>query len=277
MHRGPFGRFEECYQALSAESLPADTPHREALVHGNKLVLPASALDRLSRLHVSYPLMFALAPYAGGGRKTHAGVLEFSAPEGVAYVAPAVLQALGVAPGGLLRVSSATLPRASFVKLQPLDAAFAAEITDARAVLERALRSYAALTVGDLVSFAYNGGVYCLRVLETRAGGMSADVPGAGGMCILETDLQVDFAPAADAGTGAPSDGGRPAAAGAASAASTAGTLAQAADPPRIVAVPRGGVVFAPVAPGAAPPAKDETGEQQPAFKPFSGRANRLV
>jgi len=45
--------------------------------------MPASALDRLSRLNVAYPMMFRVTY---GERVTHCGVLEFSAPEGIVYL-----------------------------------------------------------------------------------------------------------------------------------------------------------------------------------------------
>jgi len=60
-------------------------PERESANHGGKIFLPTSALEKLTRLHISYPMLFELV----NGRKekqTHAGVLEFTAEEGKIYL-----------------------------------------------------------------------------------------------------------------------------------------------------------------------------------------------
>jgi len=50
---------------------------------GDKILLPPSALDKLSRMAVDYPMLFELTNEAiPGSRSTHCGVLEFSAEEG---------------------------------------------------------------------------------------------------------------------------------------------------------------------------------------------------
>lgn len=59
------------------------------------VVMPASALDTLSRLNIMYPMMFRVRAERTG-RSTHCGVLEFSAPEGVVYLPSWVLCLPGV-------------------------------------------------------------------------------------------------------------------------------------------------------------------------------------
>ena len=48
-------------------------------------MLPPSALDKLTRLHITYPMLFELINGAEG-KMTHAGVLEFIAEEGKIYL-----------------------------------------------------------------------------------------------------------------------------------------------------------------------------------------------
>lgn len=51
--------------------------------------MPASALEVLSRLNISYPIMFRVfnaQRRTSTATTTHAGVLEFSAPEGLVYL-----------------------------------------------------------------------------------------------------------------------------------------------------------------------------------------------
>lgn len=52
---------------------------------GGKIVLPPSALEKLTRLHITYPMLFELRN-GSKERTTHAGVLQFTAEEGRAYL-----------------------------------------------------------------------------------------------------------------------------------------------------------------------------------------------
>jgi ubiquitin fusion degradation protein 1 len=60
-------------------------PERDYLNFGGKIIMPASALDKLSRLHITYPMLFELHN-GQKQRMTHAGVLEFVAEEGKVYL-----------------------------------------------------------------------------------------------------------------------------------------------------------------------------------------------
>jgi len=85
MHRAGVAprRFDEYYRCYPVAMLPG--PERESANHGGKIFLPTSALEKLTRLHISYPMLFELI----NGRKekqTHAGVLEFIAEEGKIYL-----------------------------------------------------------------------------------------------------------------------------------------------------------------------------------------------
>jgi ubiquitin fusion degradation protein 1 len=53
--------------------------------------------------------------------------------------------------------------------------------------LEQALRNFSALTQGDIIEISYNSIVFGLLVMETK--------PGGEGISVLDTDLEVDFAP----------------------------------------------------------------------------------
>lgn len=52
--------------------------------------------------------------------------------------------------------------------------------------LEQALRSFSALTQGDIIEISYNTIVFGLLVMETK--------PGGEGINVIDTDLEVDFA-----------------------------------------------------------------------------------
>ncbi|KAH3984279.1 hypothetical protein HBI24_088330 [Parastagonospora nodorum] len=179
-------RFDEYFRCYPIVMLPG--PEREEANHGGKVFLPPSALDKLTRLHITYPMLFELINGKEDGKTTHAGVLEFIAEEGKIYLPYWLMQTLKLEPGDLLQVKSTNLPLGTFIKLQPQDPSFL-EISDPKAVLENAFRNFSCLTQGDIFTFAYNDDVFSIAVLETKPEHASKAI------CTLETDLSVDFAP----------------------------------------------------------------------------------
>ncbi|KAJ5115282.1 Ubiquitin fusion degradation protein UFD1 [Penicillium alfredii] len=200
-------RFDEYYRCYPVAMLPG--PERENVNHGGKVIMPPSALDKLTRLHITYPMLFELHNGAKE-RMTHAGVLEFIAEEGKIYLPfwvsteeavddldtrPVLMrfilqlmQTLLLEPGDLLQIKSTDLPPGQFIKLQAQSTSFL-DISDPKAVLENAFRNFSCLTKGDVFTFAYNDQVYEMAVLETKPAGSKNAVS------VLETDLEVDFAP----------------------------------------------------------------------------------
>ena len=76
-------RFDEYYRCYPMVMAPG--PERPELNYGSKIFLPPSALDKVSKLHVQWPIMLELI---NGDKETHThgGVLEFVAEEGRAYI-----------------------------------------------------------------------------------------------------------------------------------------------------------------------------------------------
>lgn len=58
---------------------------QEEITHGGKIIMPPSALEKLARLNISYPMLFKLSN-TKKDCETHCGVLEFVAEEGRIYV-----------------------------------------------------------------------------------------------------------------------------------------------------------------------------------------------
>lgn len=155
----------------------ADKPQLE---EGDKILLPTSAFEQLARLQVEYPMLFELRSAKG---RTHCGVMEFTAPEGNCYLPFWMQQNLMVEEGGLVHVKNVSLPKARFVKFKPQSVDFL-DISNPRAVLERQLRTFSCVTLGDQICLPYNGKRYYLEVQEVRPGDAA---------CIIETDCNVDF------------------------------------------------------------------------------------
>lgn len=185
MHGGPARKFDEYYRCYPTVMLPG--AEREHLNYGGKIIMPPSALEKLTRLHITYPMLFELF----NGQKdclTHAGVLEFVAEEGKVYLPQWMMQTLLLETGDLVQIKSTDLEPASLVKLQPQSVNFL-DISDPKAVLEKAFRNFSTLTTGDIFSFSYNETVYDVAVLEVKP---DSDKKG---VSMLETDVSVDFAP----------------------------------------------------------------------------------
>ncbi|KAA8900058.1 ubiquitin fusion degradation protein UFD1-domain-containing protein [Sphaerosporella brunnea] len=183
---GPARRFDTYFRCY-----PIAVLDRKQLNYGGKILMPPSALEKLTRLHIAYPMVFEL--HNGRQQKmTHAGVLEFIAEEERVYLPHWMMQTLSLEPGDLLQIKSTDLPAGSFIKLQPQSMSFIKTISDPKAVLENALRNFSALTKGDKFQFLYNGEVFELAVLEVKPQNNS------GAISCVETDLEVDFAPPLD-------------------------------------------------------------------------------
>ncbi|KAI9653185.1 MAG: Ubiquitin recognition factor in ER-associated degradation protein 1 [Alyxoria varia] len=176
-------RFDEYYRCYPLAMMPG--PDQSNANHGGKIFLPSSALDKLTRMHISYPMLFELINGAKE-KVTHAGVLEFTAEEGKVYLPYWLMQTLLLETGDLLQIKSTDLPPGTYIKLKPQSTAFL-DITDPKAVLERAFGNFSCLTVGDIFSFSYNDNIYEIEVLEVKP------QTEALAICTLETDLSVDF------------------------------------------------------------------------------------
>eukprot|EP00271_Cylindrocystis_brebissonii_P004162 TRINITY_DN15710_c0_g1_i2.p1 TRINITY_DN15710_c0_g1~~TRINITY_DN15710_c0_g1_i2.p1 ORF type:complete len:393 (-),score=117.32 TRINITY_DN15710_c0_g1_i2:406-1584(-) len=176
------GSFEQSYHVYPVSFI--DKPHLE---NGDKVIMPPSALDRLAQLHIDYPMLFEVTnPVLS--KSSHCGVLEFIAEEGVVYMPYWMMQNLLLQEGALVTLKSATLPKGSYVKLQPHTKDFL-DISNPKAVLETTLRNFSCLTVGDNIMVAYNNKKYYIDIVEAKP---------ARAITIIETDCEVDFAPPLD-------------------------------------------------------------------------------
>lgn len=169
---------------------PMAMSNRGELELGDKILLPPTALDQLARLKVHYPMMFEVTnPQTG--LKTHCGVMEFSAPEGVAYLPYWMMEELfgsdylqhqNATP--LIRLRNITLAKGTYVQLRPHRTKFT-ELSNPRVVLEKALRNFSCLTKGGTITIAHGDEKFRLDVMDTKPGDA---------ISIIETDVNVDFA-----------------------------------------------------------------------------------
>ncbi len=161
--------------------------HNMELDNGGKILLPQSALDSLTRMNISWPVFFSVRNPATR-QSTHCGVQEFTAEEGLAYLPYWVMKHLGLAEGSVAVVRQTDMLPGTFAKIQPHSKDFL-DISNPRAVLEKHLRDYSCMTTGDVFQFTYNDKKFAFNVLEVRPGNA---------VSIVETDMNVDFAPPLD-------------------------------------------------------------------------------
>ena len=166
---------------------PVSFIEKSAAEQGDKIFLPPSALNRLAQLHIEYPMLFR-AENKRTGKHTHCGVLEFIADEGSVYIPYWMMRMLGLSEGDVLTLSNVSLPKGTYVKLQPHSKDFL-DISNPRAVLETTLRGFSCLTVGDAIPIHYNDKVYDINIVEAKP---------SGAISVIETDCNVDFAPPLD-------------------------------------------------------------------------------
>ena len=176
--------FQRQFKAYSVACANNFKPNME---NGDKILLPPSAFNELGRCLITYPMMFQIGNPANGAR-THCGVMEFTAPEGMAYLPYWMMSGLCLQNGSVVDIRSATLKKGTFVKFQPHKTKFTT-LTNPRVVLEKALRSFSCLTQGSMIEIKHGTQKFYLDVLETKPGNA---------ITIIDTDVNVDFAPPKD-------------------------------------------------------------------------------
>ncbi|KAL6848198.1 hypothetical protein ACP4OV_022326 [Aristida adscensionis] len=177
------GTFVQYYRCLPISCLKKESFEED----GNRVIMPQSALDRLSSLQIEYPMQFQLSN-PSTGRVSHCSVLEFVANEGLIYIQSWLMAHLGLVENDLVLVRVTSLPKATFVKLQPHTSDFFS-ISDQRDQMEYNFRKYACLTAGETISVAAGNSRYYLDVLEARP---------ADAVLAIDTDCEVEFAQALD-------------------------------------------------------------------------------
>ncbi|KAK0566439.1 ubiquitin fusion degradation protein [Tilletia horrida] len=175
--------FTEFLKAYSMAMLPQK--ERLNVSYGGKIIMPPSALAKLSQFEIASPWIFELNNISENPKRTHAGVLEFIAEEGNVHLPAWMMRTLGLNEGDPIRIIGKQLPKGKLVKFQAQTVDFL-EISDHRAVLEQAMRNFSTLTPGDIIEISYNCLTFELLVMDI--------VPEADGIVIIETDLEVDFA-----------------------------------------------------------------------------------
>lgn len=144
-----------------------------------------------------HPLTFRLVN-PRNGRVVYAGIREFSAEEGHISLSKFLRHALGIdeqveeKEEVTVTAHAQQLPKGTYVRLRPLEAGYDPE--DWKALLERYLReNFTTLTVGELLTVPSGRG----RSFEFLVDKVAPEEKEgqANGICIVDTDLEVDIEP----------------------------------------------------------------------------------
>ncbi|TEA15633.1 Ubiquitin fusion degradation protein 1 [Colletotrichum sidae] len=162
-----------------------------------------TASDRDASEQLPNPLMFRLVNQRNGNA-VYAGIREFSADEGEIALGSYLLDALGIVASDFtvsgagdepleidhttwprVTVHAKQLPRGTYVRLRPLEAGY--DPDDWKSLLERQLReSYTTLTKNAVLSVRGVKGEQFKFLVDKL-------VPEGDGICVVDTDLEVDI------------------------------------------------------------------------------------
>ena len=187
------------------QDLPAYDPYNSATYSAYK---QAESQYEDQRQQLPYPLTFRLVN-PGNGRVVYAGIREFSAEEGEAVLSSFLQETLGLTEHRMeeedaakndageenatleptITVHAKQLPKGIFVKLRPLEPGYDPE--DWKALLEQHLRqNYTTLTNGEVLVVPGGRGLHGKEEFRFLIDGFK---PDANGVCIVDTDLEVDI------------------------------------------------------------------------------------
>ena len=169
---------------FSVKIYPVSFVNRSDLEKGDKILLPPSILQKISGSELKGPIIFEIKNL-NSTRKSHCGVMDFTADEGCAYLPRWMMQNLNAKEGEKFLFAYTSLEKGSYVKLQPQTDDFL-NISNPKAVLEAKLRYFTCLTRSDIIAIDYNDKIYWINVVAVK--------PGMA-ILIIDTDIDVEFAP----------------------------------------------------------------------------------
>ncbi|KIR59464.1 ubiquitin fusion degradation protein 1 [Cryptococcus bacillisporus CA1873] len=180
----PPSAYDDYFKAYSTAVMGGR--ERPEVMYGGKIIMPPSALARLSALDIPSPWTFQLRnPRSPTQHTTHAGVLEFIAEEGIVHLPAWMMTRLNLEEGDPVRLTGAKLPKGKMVKIQAQSTDFL-QVSDPKSVLESALRFYSTLSPNDIIEITYNSLTFEFLIMSV--------VPEGPGISVIDTDLEVDFA-----------------------------------------------------------------------------------
>lgn len=178
--------FIEVYRAF-----PAQIMLRDDIELSNSIILPQSALDKLSVMRnfgdSKNPILFRILNIELN-ISTHCGVAEFTAEEGTCYIPSNMFERLCLMEGQSVNIRNVELKPGTFIKLQPHLTEFINN-PNPKTILEFNLRNYFCVTEGDTISVKFGQKIYKIDIVQCKP---------SKAIRTLNCDLEVDFDPPKD-------------------------------------------------------------------------------
>jgi ubiquitin fusion degradation protein 1 len=178
--------FIEVYKAF-----PASIMGREDIDLSNSIILPPSALGKLSVMKnfgdSKNPILFRILNIELN-ISTHCGVVEFTAEEGICYIPSNMFEKLCLMEGQTVNIRNVELKPGTFIKLQPHLTEFINN-QNPKTILEYNLRNYFCVTEGDTISVKFRNKIYKIDIVQCKP---------AKAIRTLNCDIEVDFDPPKD-------------------------------------------------------------------------------
>ena len=178
--------FIEVYRAF-----PAPVMSRDDIELSNSIILPQSALDKLSVMKNfgdnKNPILFRILNIELN-ISTHCGVAEFTAEEETCIIPSNMFERLCLMEGQNINIRNVELKPGIFIKIQPHLTEFI-DNPNPKTILEFNLRNYFCVTEGDTISVKFGQKVYKIDIVQCKP---------AKAIRTLNTDLEVDFDPPKD-------------------------------------------------------------------------------
>ena len=157
--------FIETYKAF-----PAPMMGREDIDLSNSIILPPSALQKLSSSEDFWDdknRIFFRILNLDLNIKAFCGVFEFTAQEGLCYIPSHIFESLSLEEGLKVNVRKISLPLGTFIKLQPHKTEFINN-PNPKVILLYNLRNYFCVTEGDTISVKFARKIYKVDVIECK-------------------------------------------------------------------------------------------------------------
>ena len=180
--------FIEVYKAF-----PSSIMGREDIDFSNNIILPPSALKKLSSMKnfgdSRNPILFRILNI-DLNIMTHCGVAEFTSEEDICYLPTNIFERLCLMEGQTINLRNVELRPGYFIKIQPHLTEFGNNLNLAiSGVSGEILKNYFCVTEGDTISIKIGNKIYNLDIIECKP---------ARAIRTLNSDIEIDYAPPKD-------------------------------------------------------------------------------
>ena len=178
--------FIEVYKAF-----PANFYDREEIEESNNVILPPTALQKLTSMRTSFskesPVLFRILNIELN-MYTHCGVSDFTADDDTCILPTNMFNRLCLEPGQMVNLRNIPLDRGTLIKIQPHKTEFI-DLPNPKTILENSLRNYFCLTEGDTINVKFNHKFYLIDIVECKP---------KKAIKTVNSDIKVDFLPPKD-------------------------------------------------------------------------------